>query len=107
MHVAGPLLPTKILAVNDFVSRRAAQPKLNMPKTFKLIGEEGDNVGFVTLSRLLGQPGEQGEVWLAHAGDHKDVAFAVKLSKRSIVAKTDRAYDKFVREFHNLASCIH
>ena len=78
-----------------------------MAKTPKLIAEEGDHVGFVTLNRLLGQPGEQGEVWLAHASDNKDVAFAVKLSKRSIVAKTDRAYAKFAQEFHNLASCIH
>jgi HD superfamily phosphohydrolase len=75
--------------------------------TSPLIGAPNVNVGFVTLERPLGKPGEQGEVWLAHAKDFTTVKFAVKISRRPVSSPSDQALMEFRHEFSVLASLNH
>ena len=71
------------------------------------VGSPGDQVGFVTLEAVLGKPGEQGEVWLAHATGYENVKFAVKLSRKAVINTNDKNFLEFQNEFKILALLNH
>lgn len=78
-----------------------------------LIGSNGLQVGFVILENdePIGEPSEQGEVWLAHATvpDVRTLGpkFAVKISKEPIKNEKDERYKIFVKEFNVLSTMDH
>jgi uncharacterized protein len=47
----------------------------------KNVGAPGDKASFVTLVETIGEPGEQGEAWLAHSSKHSEVQFVVKICR--------------------------
>lgn len=76
------------------------------------VGNNGLEVGFVILDRILGKPGEQGEVWLAKATvPTKEIShipeFAVKISRQPVSGTQDAGYTAFMNEFDVAASLTH
>jgi HD superfamily phosphohydrolase len=73
----------------------------------ELIGTPGDALSFVTLESTIASPGEQGEVWKAHATGHENINFAVKIGRSPITRADLGAYARFKEEFSILSKMRH
>lgn len=72
-----------------------------------LVGQSGDELGFVRLVKTLGEPGEQGEVWLGDSKESEFLKFAIKISHKPIGADDNAAFRAFDNEFQALAVLRH
>jgi HD superfamily phosphohydrolase len=71
------------------------------------VASEGDTVDTLKLEKLLGTPGEQGEVWLATVVKQPALKYAVKISSFPLLPGHKEAYDRFVKEFDTIAKMQH
>lgn len=78
-----------------------------MPAPQQQVGKHGARLGEWVLERVIGTPGEQGEVWQAHAVGYTAIKFAIKIGRIPIRTDADPAYREFVEEFDALASLRH
>lgn len=79
-----------------------------MPKrSRKLVGSPETALSFVTLESTIGAPGEQGEVWKAHATGYDNINFAVKIGRFPITGAEAPAYARFREEFSILSKMRH